>query len=89
MVPELLSSNLCSLRSNVERYVLIEYAVQISTIDTVVEEIKIKKSFNWWFRGGNNIYWKFIRFSCMRENWRSSTNMGNNIFSEFNTDEWG
>ena len=46
MVPELLSSNLCSLRSNVERYVLIEYAVQISTIDTVIEEIKIKKSFN-------------------------------------------
>jgi exoribonuclease R len=45
MVPELLSSNLCSLRSNVERYVLIEYAVQISTIDTVIDEIKIKKSF--------------------------------------------
>ena len=42
MVPELLSSNLCSLRSNVERYVLIEYTVQISTIDTVIEEIKIK-----------------------------------------------
>ena len=42
MVPELLSSNLCSLRSNVERYVLIEYTVQVSTIDTVVEESKIK-----------------------------------------------